>query len=43
LVSSTRNKGPSLDDIDHFTFGEQNPRVRAVVGDWLAKYFPTQY
>ena len=29
-----------LDDVDHFTFGEQNPRVRAIVGDWLGKYFP---
>lgn len=31
-----------LDDVDHYAFGEQNPRVRAIVGDWLAKYFPTQ-
>ena len=29
-----------LSDVDHFTFGENNPRVRAIVGDWLAKYFP---
>ena len=31
-----------LDDVDHFTFGEQNPRVRTIVGDWLANYFPAQ-
>ena len=30
-----------LSDIDHFTFSENNPRVRAIVGDWLAKYFPS--
>jgi alpha/beta superfamily hydrolase len=28
-----------LADVDHFTFGEHNQRVRAIVGDWLAKYF----
>ena len=32
-----------LDDVDHFTFGEQNPRVRTIVGDWLANYFPAQF
>lgn len=31
-----------LADVDHFTFGEQNPRVRAIVGDWLATYFPAR-
>lgn len=31
-----------LSDVDHFTFGEHNPRVRAIVGDWLAKYFPAR-
>lgn len=31
-----------LDDVDHYAFGEQNPRVRAIVGDWLATYFPAQ-
>ena len=30
-----------LDDVDHYAFGEQNPRVRAIVGDWLATYFPS--
>jgi dipeptidyl aminopeptidase/acylaminoacyl peptidase len=29
-----------LSDVDHFTFGENNPRVRNVVADWLIKYFP---
>ncbi|MDB5569608.1 MAG: dienelactone hydrolase [Hyphomicrobiales bacterium] len=29
-----------LSDVDHFAFGENNPRVRAIVQDWLAKYFP---
>ncbi len=28
-----------LSDVDHFTFGENNPRVRAIVGDWLGRYF----
>lgn len=27
-------------DTDHFMFAEGNTRVRAVVHDWLAKYFP---
>jgi pimeloyl-ACP methyl ester carboxylesterase len=31
-----------LSDVDHFTFGEHNPRVRAVIGDWLAKYLPAR-
>lgn len=29
-----------LSDVDHFTFGENNPRVKVIVGDWLNKYFP---
>lgn len=31
-----------LDDTDHYAFGEQNPRVRAIAGDWLTSYFPAQ-
>ncbi|MGE5539595.1 MAG: alpha/beta hydrolase [Gemmatimonas sp.] len=27
-------------DTDHFMFAESNTRVRAVVRDWLARYFP---
>lgn len=27
-------------DTDHFMFAEENTRVRRIVGDWLAKYFP---
>lgn len=26
--------------VDHFMFGEDDPRVVNLVGDWLAKYFP---
>ena len=29
-----------LSDVDHFTFGENNPRVDAIVGGWLNRYFP---
>ena len=29
-----------LSDVDHFAFGEDNPRLRSIVTDWLAKYFP---
>ncbi len=29
-----------LSDVDHFTFGENNPRVDSVVSGWLKKYFP---
>jgi pimeloyl-ACP methyl ester carboxylesterase len=29
-----------LSDVDHFTFGENNPRVDEVIGGWLRKYFP---
>ncbi|MEE2996315.1 MAG: alpha/beta hydrolase, partial [Pseudomonadota bacterium] len=27
-------------DVDHFMFGEANPRVIAILRDWLEKYFP---
>ena len=29
-----------MSDVDHFTFGEENPRVTRIVSDWLARYFP---
>ena len=27
-------------DVDHFMFGEENPRVISVLRDWVEKYFP---
>ena len=29
-----------MSDVDHFMFGEDNPRVVRFVQDWLARYFP---
>jgi alpha-beta hydrolase superfamily lysophospholipase len=29
-----------MSDVDHFMFGEDNPRVIAMVKDWLGRYFP---
>ncbi len=29
-----------LSDVDHFMFGEENPRVARLVSDWLARFFP---
>jgi hypothetical protein len=29
-----------LSDVDHFMFGEDNPRVPQLISDWLARYFP---
>ncbi|MEX2453123.1 MAG: alpha/beta fold hydrolase [Rhodospirillaceae bacterium] len=29
-----------LADVDHFMFGEENPRVVTVLRDWLDRYFP---
>lgn len=29
-----------LADVDHFTFGENNPRVSAIVSGWLGRFFP---
>ena len=29
-----------LSDVDHFMFGEKNPRVIRLVRDWLARFFP---
>jgi len=31
-----------LSEVDHFMFGEENPRVTRIVSDWLARYFPVQ-
>ena len=31
-----------LADVDHFMFGEQNPRVHGIIRDWLEKYFPVK-
>lgn len=31
-----------LTDVDHFMFGQRNPRVAHLVNDWLARYFPSQ-
>ena len=27
-------------DVDHFMFGEGNPRIISILEDWLARYFP---
>ena len=29
-----------LSDVDHFMFGEENPRVVQLISHWLARYFP---
>jgi uncharacterized protein len=29
-------------EVDHFMFGEANPRVGRIVSDWLARYFPVE-
>lgn len=29
-----------LSEVDHFMFGEENPRVTRLVSDWLARFFP---
>jgi pimeloyl-ACP methyl ester carboxylesterase len=29
-----------LSDVDHFMFGEKNPRVIRLVRDWLERFFP---
>jgi fermentation-respiration switch protein FrsA (DUF1100 family) len=29
-----------LSDVNHFMFGEQNPRVTQLISNWLARYFP---
>jgi pimeloyl-ACP methyl ester carboxylesterase len=29
-------------EVDHFMFGEANPRVGRIVLDWLARYFPVE-
>ena len=29
-------------EVDHFMFGEENPRVGRIVSDWLARYFPAE-
>ena len=29
-------------EVDHFMFGEENPRVGRIVSDWLARYFPVE-
>ena len=29
-------------ETDHFMFAESNTRVRTVILDWLAKYFPVK-
>jgi len=31
-----------LSEVDHFMFGEENPRVMCLVSDWLARFFPLQ-
>ena len=31
-----------LADVDHFMFGEQNPRVISILRDWMEKYFPVK-
>jgi len=39
-----RSKQPAelhlLSDVDHFMFGEENPRVTQLISNWLARYFP---
>ena len=29
-------------EVDHFMFGEENPRVGRIVSDWLGRYFPAE-
>jgi pimeloyl-ACP methyl ester carboxylesterase len=29
-----------LSDVDHFMFGQENPRVTRLVSEWLARFFP---
>lgn len=29
-------------EVDHFMFGEENPRVGRIVSDWLSRYFPVE-
>jgi fermentation-respiration switch protein FrsA (DUF1100 family) len=29
-------------EVDHFMFGEENPRVTRLVSDWLARFLPSQ-
>jgi pimeloyl-ACP methyl ester carboxylesterase len=29
-------------EVDHFMFGEENPRVTRIVSDWLGRYFPVE-
>lgn len=29
-----------LADVDHFMFGQDNPRVSRLLADWLARFFP---
>ncbi len=31
-----------LSEVDHFMFGEENPRVARIVSDWLKRYFPLE-
>lgn len=31
-----------LSDVDHFMFGQENPRVTRLVSDWLTRFFPAQ-
>jgi fermentation-respiration switch protein FrsA (DUF1100 family) len=31
-----------MTDVDHFMFGEENPRVIRLIADWLERYFPVR-
>jgi len=31
-----------FNDVDHFMFSQENPRVIAIIRDWLDKYFPAR-
>jgi alpha-beta hydrolase superfamily lysophospholipase len=31
-----------FNDVDHFMFSQENPRVIAIIREWLGKYFPAK-
>jgi hypothetical protein len=31
-----------MTDVDHFMFGQENPRVIRLIADWLERYLPVR-
>ncbi len=31
-----------MSGVDHFMFGEENPRVVHLIADWVARFFPVR-